>query len=279
MRSLLASINSTFRSWESQRAAQDQILWDPYARYFYDFSWKIQVIRLLRFLIPGLYRTVDQLQTVHCVRHRTVDEVLRESLRAEPEAQVVIFGAGYDTRFFRFQEEFPKTTFFEIDTPATQKRKKEILVRRGDVFRNLDRLKMISANLETDPWFAQLLKSGFRSSAPTIIILEGLIHYLSPETVRNLLSASFHQGKLDLIVSFITPQMHASATKQNQKLLQSVKEVPMLTFSEEELGRWLASAGFQRTMIWDYTAQVQQFAPQSARRKFGVSQHVAHTSR
>lgn len=50
-------------------------------------------------------------------RTKHMDSVLLKELKSGAK-QVVIMGAGYDTRAFRFYRDFPKVRFFEVDLPV-----------------------------------------------------------------------------------------------------------------------------------------------------------------
>ena len=61
-------------------------------------------------------------------RHRYIDDALRRASRRV--GQVVLLGAGYDMRAYRFARELRRCTVFEVDHPATAARKARILARR-----------------------------------------------------------------------------------------------------------------------------------------------------
>lgn len=61
-------------------------------------------------------------------RSRHIDKVLE---RSAPEGvlQVVVLGAGFDSRAYRYHERFPKLAFFEVDLPATSEAKRAAVKR------------------------------------------------------------------------------------------------------------------------------------------------------
>ena len=75
-RSLLAGVNALYRAYETRRPASQRVLEDPYADQFVERDWRVQIIRYGRLVIYPLWRVIEQLQTVHCIRHRSVDELL-----------------------------------------------------------------------------------------------------------------------------------------------------------------------------------------------------------
>ncbi|MFX0117153.1 MAG: class I SAM-dependent methyltransferase [Candidatus Hodarchaeota archaeon] len=100
------------------------------------------------------------------------------------ESQIVLLGAGLDTRVYRFQPLQTNThTIFEIDFAAVNRYKEELL---GDepALCNLVRLSTDLSNLD---WTSHLIKSGFSSGIPTFWVLEGLAYYLELDVVSALL--------------------------------------------------------------------------------------------
>ena len=52
------------------------------------------------------------------VRTHYIDAALKRAV-ADGAAQVVILGAGYDSRAYRFRQAYPQVKYFEVDLPAT----------------------------------------------------------------------------------------------------------------------------------------------------------------
>lgn len=127
-------------------------------------------------------------------RHMIVEKMIHDTIHPQNNdlngpKQIIIFGAGFDTRANRFADILPIQKWFEIDLPDPQQFKIETLKKYH--VSDPDNLIRISANLTdpTDGWYDKLEDAGWDSSAPTIFILEGLIYYLKTEEVRELLSS------------------------------------------------------------------------------------------
>ena len=100
-----------------------------------------------------------------------VDDALDEGIR-----QVVVVGAGYDSRAWRLAR--PGVTFFEVDQPATQDDKRAKAPDGGPVY--------VAADV-TDPRLPETLRrAGLRADRPTAFTLEGLVAYMSTEEVAAL---------------------------------------------------------------------------------------------
>lgn len=115
------------------------------------------------------------------VRTRFFDDHLLDVTRAGCE-QVVLLGAGLDTRAFRL--DWPVgTQVFEVDLPAVQGFKARVLAGRGP---DVARRTTVAADLLGD-WRGALLAAGYDPSRPTAWLCEGLLFYLAPEAVERLI--------------------------------------------------------------------------------------------
>lgn len=100
-------------------------------------------------------------------------------------SQIVLLGAGLDTRAYRFT---PLKTnvhkVFEIDFPYVISHKEKIMKNKiplCDVIR-------ISTDLTESDWSSHLLESSFHNDIPTFWILEGLVYYLEKSEVKSLIT-------------------------------------------------------------------------------------------
>ncbi len=97
--------------------------------------------------------------------------------------QVVLLGAGLDTRAFRMHLP-PRLDWFEIDDGDLLTDKETALAAAGASPRC--RRHPVAADLAGD-WEPALLAAGFRRGVRTLWIAEGLFFYLAPPTVARLL--------------------------------------------------------------------------------------------
>lgn len=102
----------------------------------------------------------------------------------QTKSQIVLLGAGLDTRAYRFQPLQTNThRIFELDFPIVIDYKADILKDE----KLLCELVRIPANLSHLDWSAQLIASGFSSDVPAFWVLEGLAYYMGEEEVISLL--------------------------------------------------------------------------------------------
>ena len=117
-----AELVTAIRTTESMRPADEQVCYDPFAKDFlgpkFTFLTKSRI--LTRIALWNAERTDPG--AVGCVASRTryIDNYLQICIE-DGIKQLVLLGAGYDSRAYRFNELADKVKVFELDHPATQK--------------------------------------------------------------------------------------------------------------------------------------------------------------
>ena len=100
---------------------------DDMAKHFVNPALKGRIPRLgLAFEDAKVAMDLMDNGVFYYVNARThhIDRLLSQSLQ-EGTQQVVIFGAGFDSRAYRFHDQYPTDRFFEIDLPATSAAKQQ----------------------------------------------------------------------------------------------------------------------------------------------------------
>jgi methyltransferase (TIGR00027 family) len=110
-----------------------------------------------------------------------IDAVLAET---KPR-QVVILGAGLDTRSWRL-ETLRGARVFEVDFPATQAFKRDRAARLGAPIADL---VYVPVDFTRDDLAASLRAAGFDPKVPTAWVWEGVIMYLDDAALRSTLAA------------------------------------------------------------------------------------------
>lgn len=105
-----------------------------------------------------------------------------DSLLDDQPKQLVILGAGFDTRAYRLVS--PSTRVWEVDMPTTQADKRKMLEAARVETRHVT---FVPVNFETQEVMAELVKAGLDTKAPMLILWEGVTYYLSEHSVRNTL--------------------------------------------------------------------------------------------
>lgn len=149
------------------------------AKFFLSFAFFRRVfIKKLHQKVPGTYEYVT-------ARTLFIDEVFYQSLM-QKIPQIVLLGAGYDTRALRFKELTLHTTIYELDAPGTQEQKRNCLKKQKIPLP--ENLVFVPINFNTDTLGDALISSGYDPARRTLFIWEGVTMYLPAYAINDTLS-------------------------------------------------------------------------------------------
>ena len=100
--------------------------------------------------------------------------------------QYVVLGAGLDTFAQRRPDIASKLQIYEIDQPDTLTWKRQRLDELG--FGVPDYLHFVRVDFETSSWWEELLKAGFDTSQPAVVVCTGVSLYLTEEAIVSTLN-------------------------------------------------------------------------------------------
>lgn len=95
--------------------------------------------------------------------------------------QILIFGAGFDSRGVRFGEKVRGIRIFELDAPVTQEAKVQRYRRKGIGIP--DNLTFVPIDFDKESLSERLTQAGFQKNRRCLNILEGVTMYLQPSSV------------------------------------------------------------------------------------------------
>jgi methyltransferase (TIGR00027 family) len=116
-------------------------------------------------------------------RSRYAEDNLRRAVEAGVN-QYVLLGAGLDT--FAYRNPYAQLRVFEVDHPATQQWKRELLQRNRITIP--ETIAYTPVDFENQSLSAQLTDAGFNSQEPTFFAWLGVVPYLTLEAFRATLS-------------------------------------------------------------------------------------------
>jgi methyltransferase (TIGR00027 family) len=173
-----------FRALESVRRGP-RLFRDPYAAMALGAGYRL-VVAFAR--LPGAGRRVERYIDRHwpagprasaVVRTRFIDDRLEAAL-ADGIRQVVLLGAGYDSRAFRLAG-MRSAVVFEVDHPATQALKRR-LAERAVPAADRGHVRFVPADLMRADLAAVLREAGLHRER-TAVIWEGVTNYLDARSV------------------------------------------------------------------------------------------------
>jgi methyltransferase (TIGR00027 family) len=166
----------------------------------------------------------EDMRDLVTARTAYIDALMKRSL--DDVEQVVLMGAGYDTRAYG---EFRRDglSFFELDQIPTQEVKKKALADAGI---DTAGTRFVSVDFQKEDAFERLAASGYDDSKKTFFLWEGVTLYLGEEDVRRALQdMKDHSAPESVIVAdFYSTRMIAIGKKKALK--------QTLEFTDEGLG-------------------------------------------
>jgi methyltransferase (TIGR00027 family) len=179
------------RAFESHRPRARRLFSDPYADAFLHGGWSA-IAGACR--VPGLGRVLERLYDAVAgpgprpsavARTRAIDDAIAAEVAGRAIDQVVLLGAGFDSRAHRLQALRPSTVF-EVDHPATQAEKR---ARCAACDLPLHPVVYVPVDFEKDDLVDALTAHGLRRDRSTLFLWEGVTNYLTAAAVDATLDA------------------------------------------------------------------------------------------
>jgi len=223
---------ASLSEWGNQIAEDWKLLNSAFARFARD-SWSKQLIHRLpaklsiglmeRLFIPGMMHH-------YLFRKRFIEEQLATAV-CEGVRQVLVLGAGFDALAIRKAKKNPRVRFFEIDFALTQAVKLSALEKIN--YPIPANCSFLAADLSATHLESILIfQKGFDRAEATLVILEGVLMYLTETEARSLF---LEIG--DLFVGRLAVIFGAMATS-DEKGSWSVRAVNRMLSKGREETKW-----------------------------------------
>ncbi len=253
--SLTAAGIAANRAVESEKPTDERICYDPYARRFVP-GW---LYSLTAFFTKTGYaeRRGPGVTGFLAARDRYIDDLLQDFLENGLQ-QLIILGAGYDSRPYRFEKLKEQVRVFEVDHPATQADK---LTKVRTIFRALPaHVTYVAVDFNTQTLAQRLPESGYDPQLKTLFIWQGVTMYLAAEAVEEILQFVVqHSGPgsaivFDFLYRSILEGVQKSVVVSNMRRYRFMTGEG-LTFGVEEgtIAAFLKERGFHQ--VRDINAQ------------------------
>jgi methyltransferase (TIGR00027 family) len=245
-----AEHNALFRALESGRPEGRRLFSDPLARSF--LGWPFALVARLG-AAPGLGplvpRFIDRrwpgVRSSVVARTRLIDDAIAASLGRGIE-QLVVLGAGFDSRAYRLPA-LRGVPVFEVDHPDTQRAKRRALERAlGPLPAHV---RFVATDFAQGGLEAAMRAAGYRGSARSFLLWEGVTNYLTEAAVDTTLRwcARAAAGSL-LLFTYVHRDVlvRPQAFVGTERLFDSLEKVgERLSFGidPEELPAFLAERG------------------------------------
>lgn len=185
--------------------------------------------KLAKFL-PGLHEYM-------IARTAWFDSLFMEALNNKIP-QIVLLGAGYDSRAYRFTQFNSATKIFELDIAPTQNGKKKCLKKAQiDIPR---RVTLVPIDFNKESLKNVLEKAGYENNEKTLFLWEGVSYYLEPESVDETLEfvsrSSHHESAIafDYAISISEESIHSYGVKEFHQTMKKQHAGEGLLFAIDE---------------------------------------------
>lgn len=181
-----AQYMALFRALETKRPENNRLFSDPYALNFLDSKLRLatrlsQYPFFRNYIQNTIQKKIPGAFSSGIARTKYIDDLLQKAIQ-DGVKQVIILGAGFDTRALRL--DFLKSvSVIEIDHPNTSNFKIQTYKNRlGQLPENVQFLQIDFNKQDLD----QLaLQHNIDFSLPTAVIWEGVTNYLSAEAIKS----------------------------------------------------------------------------------------------
>ena len=201
--------------------------------------------------MPGVFEYV-------MARTAFFDDVFCTALN-ESIPQIVILGAGYDTRARRFASLNKGTRIFELDSAATQNRKRKLFEKNQ--IETPEQVDSIPIDFNSQSLEEVIENAGYANEQKTVFILEGVSMYLDPEAVDRLLGfiANLPNREsvivLDYVITISDDNSHNyyGAVKMRQLIRNhSSRESFRFSIDEEKADSFFNQRGLKIVTHWNH---------------------------
>ena len=182
--------STTSRTAEMTCLSRAVSSFEPEPHYHSDDSMAVRLVpaKLLPILHTRLGRTIFRVCLAKkgmyeyvIARTKYIDAAFQRAM-ADGFDQVVIFGAGFDSRALRFNTAVQRTRVYELDVPITQTAKIGRYRELGLMIPA--NLAFVSIDFDNEAIAEKLAANGFQAEQRTLFILEGVLMYLLPASVK-----------------------------------------------------------------------------------------------
>lgn len=236
------------RVTESSKPENERICYDPLAKHFispetleYATKHSHEALEVMERHVPGLRNSL-------LARVRYFDDYLKMCINTNFQ-QIVIIGAGYDTRAYRI-EGIKNMKVFEVDHPNTQNYK---IQKIKEIYYSAPKhVTYVPLDHETQNLSQRLCDYGYNKLLKTLFIIEGLIYYIPPNAaVETLNFIAYTSGEGSAVIFDYFPESVVNG-KNKTEIAQNLRMFPQLHgeplqfgINEVNIEKYLKEFGFK----------------------------------
>lgn len=254
-----------FRAADRMRPPPARILDDPYAELFLGTGARaaLKAFKATGWLGRRAERRVPGVAAFVVTRHRQIDEWLGHALE-DSLAQVVLLGAGYDTRAYRFAKELRGRKVFELDFPATSERKRRVVDQHAASLPEVQ-VEHVPIDFLSEKLDQKLLAAGFQPGERSFFVWEGVSMYLTRRAVKSTLrtirgiAGLGSELAMDWWYLVDDPSAMGTAHRTGPAFLHLLGEPVTLSLHPEDVGGFLEREGYELLELADAPTLEQRY--------------------
>jgi len=214
-------------------------------------------LRLSFLFLPLAKRMVSGSYEWVVARTFFFDGVFEKALD-EKIAQIVILGAGFDTRAYRFQDTLGDTTVYELDLPSIQ----DIKIKRlkNEQIAIPENVRYVPVDFTKNVLFDKLKDAGYSKSERSLFLWEGVTEYLTDAAVDSTMKSIRENSPPGSLLAFsyiyksvVDGTREYCGTKKIVKMVARSSEPYRYGIPEGEVETFLSDMGYR--LITHMTAE------------------------
>jgi methyltransferase (TIGR00027 family) len=265
-----AEVMAALRALEQFQPTPRRIICDPHASKFM-IRPSFKLLARYRWLANPTTRAVDvwapgALEFL-TIRARLSDEIASEMATNGLE-QIALLGAGFDTISLRIKDALRNVAIFEVDHPATQTIKREVMGRIGAP----ENLRFVAVDFERDDFVEKLRQAGFMFGRRSLVVWMGVTYYLTAQAMTRALSQIHTLGGAGMrfIFDYMLKEV-VTGSSQNHEALNKARiaarlgEPWLFGLDPEVVSPYLAAFNFKLLKDYDAKELHAKYCPERAR--------------
>jgi methyltransferase (TIGR00027 family) len=248
--SLTAEAVTMARALEHTKPPAERVVDDPWAHLFLSSTSRRTLAAWSNSVTGRVLRRLGPTGTTYVpLRHRFIDDHLAAALD-RGVTQVVLLGAGYDTRAYRFADQLAGRPVFEVDlAPISRAKAATIDKHRSEL--PVTNVVRVEIDFESQALTDVLPEAGFTVGQATFFTWEGVPMYLTRAAVKASLDAMHDLGGAgsqlthDMWYLVDDPGPLGTARRTAPSALSLIGEPVTFGVHPEDYGYFLRRHGFE----------------------------------
>ncbi len=223
---------------------------DYLAKHFVSEPWRqyldqpVQSKSALQKRVPGgIY--------YHLVRTKKMDNAFVSWAKKYNECQIVILGAGLDSRGLRFAQEYPNAKIYEYDLKGMLDYKIDIINSNESLAKLNGNIDYMPINFHEETLIDSMITNHIDRSKNTLVIWEGVSYFLEEQVVKSTLSDlhKFFKSKLRVIFDYaykdyVDGDLNSYGAKELAHELEKIGEPHIFGLNPDDVPDFLDGLGY-----------------------------------